>query len=413
MPAFTDTDFSTDADPDLEAFLHIVHISDMHCKAAGLPIDIGSEKKVRGWVSLLKKAGFNGWAELVEERWESGLAGHDPLAHDCMCRFLDHFAQRSRFSGIPTWLVDTGDLSALGDSGSLRTALGWVDEYSRLLKAQKTLVLHGNHDAWPSRFPLYATEAEIVAQQLALREIIQTTWPHTAISTAIPYSDSAIRLNAINSTTGDRINNTLARGIVDMDPPWPCDNALKQLDQLAEQTRQQFRKKSARDFRILAVHHPVHYPPPRPVTQMSMKNDKEVADALARFAEHEHGPLAHLILSGHTHETYPANGDLPPTSRSKQYPPLYEGQIQLIAGSLSQLPRFHTRQKLAVQTNGTNMAYVPQQCQILTFFASPASSRQGRLLMERRIVGRAGTGPYKVLPIPGRLHQVESVVWGY
>lgn len=414
MAAVSDTELDPMTDPDLEAFLHIVHISDMHCKVAGQPVDIAAENKVRTWAAALRLVGCDSWAHSLEQRWESGLAGHDPRAHDSMCEFLDYFARHSLFAGVETWLVDTGDLTALGDMESLQTALGWVDQYAKLLDASNTLVLHGNHDAWPGRFPLHASAAEIQAQQQALRDMIKTAWPHTAISTAIPHSDARVRLSALNSTTGDRIANTLARGIVDTDPPWPCPGATSQLDSLAAVTQQQFDDKGTRDFRILAVHHPVHYPPQRPAMQMSMKNDSEVAEALAQFGEHRRGPLAHLILSGHTHETYPAHGYLPPTSTSRQYKPLYEGQIQLVAGSLSQLPRFSTRQKLAAKSGDGRITHIPQQCEILTFFASPRGARQGQLTMERRIVGRSGRGAFKVLNIPHKPDIFsESLVWQY
>jgi hypothetical protein len=400
-----------DDDPDLEAFLHIVHISDMHCKAAGAKVDIAAEQKVRWLIRLLERGGRRAQAASLRQRWESGLAGHDPNAHDQMCDFLDQFARHRAFSGIETWLVDTGDLSAMGDAGSIRTAMDWIEEYAAILGARETLVLHGNHDAWPCRFPLWASQAEIDAQQQALRELIKKTWPHMEISAAIPNSPAHVKLNGINSTTGDRLANTLARGIVDTDPPWPCEDAALQLERLAERTTKQFSDThGVRDFRILAVHHPVHYPEPRPFGQMTMKNARHVAAELAAFTSHERGFLAHLLLSGHTHETYPAMGELPPTSTGQQYKPLYEGQLQLIAGSLSQLPRFADMKRYR-STIGD--AYVPQQCQILTFFSSPRSARQQRLWMERRIVGRASAGPYKFMRAADRRGSVETVVWQY
>jgi 3',5'-cyclic AMP phosphodiesterase CpdA len=399
---------TTDSDPDLEAFLHIVHISDMHCKGGASLTDIATERKLRAILRALRRLGRSTLADLLEQRWENGLAGHDPLAHDRMCEFLRHFASHPQFAGIATWLLDTGDLSTLGDNGSLQTALGWLNDYAAILSATEMLVLQGNHDAWPGRFPLFASDQEIHTRQLTLRQLLNKAWPDTSIQIDIPHCSAKLRLNAINSTTGNRIPNTLARGIVDLDPPWAAYVGRQQLAQLATRTQQTFHPDGkTRDFRILALHHPVHYPPPRPSMQMSLRNDREVADALAGFSAQKRGLLAHLVLSGHTHATYPALGALPPTSMGQRYVPLYESQLQLIAGSLCQLPRYADRAKFADED------FIPQQCQILTFFASPKSSRQGRLLMERRVVGRSGAGPYKFLAPRGRASGVESIMWTY
>lgn len=399
---------SSITDPDLQAFLHIVHVSDMHCKSAGATIDVATERRIRDLIALLRRTGRKTWADRVEERWESGLAGHDPLAHDHMCRFLRYFATHPAYRGVETWLLDTGDLSALGDSPSLSTALGWLADYENILRAHRTLILHGNHDAWPGQFPLTATTMAIDQHQVALRSRMQVAWPQTGIAVPIPHSQSKLRLNAINSTTGERIPNTLARGVVDVDPPWKSSTPTYQLDELGTRTAQALHPDGVtRDFRIVAVHHPVHYPPPRPSMQMSLKNDRDVADAFAAFTSLGRGPLAHLVLSGHTHDTYPPLGALPPLSGGVRHAPLHSGQMQLIAGSLSQLPRY------ASWSHQAAAQQVSQQCQILTFFASPKSSERGQLLMERRVVGRGLFGPYKFLPPPGPPGRIESVLWEY
>lgn len=240
-----------------------------------------------------------------------------------------------------------------------------------------------------------------------LRNLLGKAWPQTAIQTAIPHSSAKLRLSAVNSTMGERWPNTLARGEVGMDPPWNTFGD-DQLRQLASQTQTQFHQDGVtRDFRILAVHHPVHYPPPRPTFQMSLRNDTDVADALADFSRLQRGKLAHLLLSGHTHETYPRLGALPPTSTGQQYAPLYEGQLQLIAGSLSQSSSYTENREKA------DDEFIPQQFQILTFFSSPNYAKRGQLLMERRIVGRRSLGPYQFLLPRGEPKRVESVIWEY
>lgn len=395
------------SDPELEAFLHIVHVSDMHCKGQGAVVDTETENKVRGLVNTLRRLGRTKWADHLEQRWQAGLAGHDPIAHERMCKFLCDFVKHEDYAGVETWLLDTGDLSVLGDMGSLKTALGWLEDYRIILDAKQTLILHGNHDAWPGKFPLAASHKEIVGHQAALRHLLGVTWPHTAIHTAIPHSSARLRLYGLNSTIGDRWPNTLARGEVGMDPPW-ANFGVQQLAQLAQRTREDFQQDGVtRDFRILAVHHPVHYPPPRPTLQMSMRNDTAVAKALADFSRHQRGKLAHLLLSGHTHETYPRLGALPPTSTGQQYAPLYEGQLQLIAGSLSQSSS-HTESREKADDE-----FIPQQFQILTFFSSPNYAQRGQLLMERRIVGRRSRGQYQFLLPRSVPKRVESVIWEY
>lgn len=391
----------------LEAFLHIVHVSDMHCRAAGAVIDVSTEKLVRRLIAGLRAAARNAWADQIEQRWQAGLAGHDPLAHERMCEFLYRFSTHAQFGGVDTWLVDTGDLSALGDLDSLTKAFGWLDEYKKLLGAKRMLVIHGNHDAWPGRFPLFASADETLKHQKKLRKLFAHSWPHS-IETSIPHGDSKLSLSAINSTTANRIANTLARGLVDKDPPWAKHFGVDQLARLAERTKNNVNANgSSRDFRILALHHPVHYPPPRPKFQMSLRNDKHVADELARFSNNQQGPLAHLILSGHTHETYPSRGELPPYAAGQQFLPLYEGQLQLIAGSLSQLPRY-------ADMASRQTTFIPQQCQILTFFTSKKNAEIRQMYMERRVVGRNTTRPYNFLPVHQRTTSVvESTLWQY
>lgn len=399
---------NTYIDSDFEPFLRVVHISDMHCKAASAVSDLKTEHRIRWMLTALRSIGLKNEADQIKSRWEEGLAGHDPRAHNRMCSFLSDYAAVPGYGDIPTWLLDTGDLSSLGDADSIQTALRWLERYKTILGAQQTLVLHGNHDAWPGKFPFAATTAEIDNHQYALRQLLGKSWPHMSIKAAIPHTNSYLRLNAVNSTLSDRWWNTLALGEVGMDPPW-ATFGNNQLAQLAQQTRKDFRADGVtRDFRILAVHHPVHYPPPRPLTQMRMLNDRSVADALIRFDKFGRGKLAHLVLSGHTHQTYPAMGALPIHSKGHKWFPLTEGQLQLIAGSLSQLPREQERAAFSA------VDFIPQQFQILTFSASPKSTNQGQLLMERQVIGRpGGRGPYGFLEVPGTSTHVESILMEY
>jgi hypothetical protein len=137
---------------------------------------------------------------------------------------------------------------------------------------------------------------------------------------------------------------------------------------------------------------------------MNLMNDRAVADALIGFDSKGRGKLAHLVLSGHTHESHPKLGRLPGTAVGAVNKPLAAGQMQLIAGSLSQMPRDADRESASAAT------FVPHQCEILTFWAS--ATKTGKLRIERRLAGRpGGTGPYKFLT--AQKPSVESVVIEY
>jgi 3',5'-cyclic AMP phosphodiesterase CpdA len=395
-------------DNDLEAFLHIVHVSDIHCKTATPPEQIKCDAWVLKKLQLLAKGPppCDVWAVNLKKLWDEGLSGHDPRAHLRMRGFLRWFA-RSEFGKVDTWLVATGDLTTLGDSPSLKTAMGWLHEYKTILNAKEFLIFHGNHDAWPGKFPVCATDADIDQHQSALRSLLPAPWPQTGISMPIPYTDSKLYLYAVNSIIADRFWNLFAHGRVSAEPAG-SKAATDQLVALGKWASQKFHQdQNVRDFRILAVHHPIHYPPPRPRWSMSLLNDAKVAKALNRFnRKFKRGKLAHLVLSGHTHEPYPARGALPVHTTGWSYAPLADGQVQLVTGSLAQQASQQDRKRLAAH------GFFPQQFQILTFFASPSSARKNQLLIERRLVGRRnGTGPYTILPPISS--QVESMLIEY
>jgi hypothetical protein len=276
-------------------------------------------------------------------------------------------------------------------------------DYAAILNDADTLMLYGNHDAWPAKFPLFASAPEIQHHRIALRtQHFPGGWPQGPLAMNVPHTGSRVLLYGLNSTIDDRWLNTLARGEVALDPWWELPvTANDQLAQLEHKMDAGLAADSGiRDFRILAVHHPVHYPD-RPSFQMSLLNDVDVADALIRYDVKGRGKLAHLVLSGHTHVPHPQRGQLPTTAVGAVCAPLTTGQLQLIAGSLSQMPRDEARQAATAKT------FVPHQCQILTLWASV--NRPGTLRIERRIAGRpGGTGPYRFLP-PG----VEAVTIDY
>jgi hypothetical protein len=392
-------------EPGYEAFLHIVHVSDIHCRIGSSPTDRKTERLVQ-WAAEQIAPFSEDAAQFVRAYYAEGLAGHDPRAHRRFCEFLKTFVEDRDFAGIETWLLDTGDLSSMGDIGSIHRVLEWHKTYRSILDPKYSLTLYGNHDAWPGRFPAKAPTGVLEAHRTQLRAgPFPNKWPLAPIETAIPGTESKVQLFSLNSVIHDRWWNTFARGHVGNDLHWDATSAQDQLAILEYQASQG----GLRNFRILAVHHPVHYPE-RPEYVMSLRNDEAVADALISFEESGLGKLAHLVLSGHTHFAFPAFGELESAMHPPNSPliPLTDGQLQLITGSLAQMPSERARAKVPPDR------YIPHQCEILTFWAAP--DEPDNLLLERRIVGRpGGSGDYDFIDVGDEDEPkfVESVVLQY
>jgi hypothetical protein len=237
--------------------------------------------------------------------------------------------------------------------------------------------IYGNHDAWPGKLPAWAAKADIAAQKQTL-----TTFKYhvdtacLALRTSIP-NVGEVQLYLMDSIIHDRWRNLLALGEV-------SSPQLKALETLVDNNSQSGRS----DFRILAVHHPVHYPPPRSRFQMSMRNDNAVAAILDTPSAGGAYPLAHLVLSGHTHYLYPEHGKLPSQASLCSHPGLGDDQCQLVVGTLMQLDRDKKRGDW------------PHQCEVLRFYYS--QSDPSTLLLERLLAARqaspergSGFGPYQ------------------
>lgn len=397
-------------DEGYEPFLHIVHVSDIHCRAATSTPDVKMERRARRWIAALRRISSKK-ADAMLALLEEGLAGHDPRAHDRFCKFLRLFAKNPEFHGIETWLLDTGDLSSMGDLPSIERAKGWLEEYQTILKPTKLFFLYGNHDAWPAKFPFSSSRAEIERHAREIRKaLFPARWPKSPLQTTIPGTTSRLELHCVNSAIDDWRYNSLALGRIGDDPNWETpERRTTQLVQLAHDVEKNLDSKSKiRNFRILAVHHPIHYPEPVPAAWMYLMGAAQAADALAGFNRNGRGLLAHLVLSGHTHELFPKLGALPDPASGATYPPLTDGQPQLIAGSLAQTVTASNRRKW----NTAN--FVPQQCQILTFLAKPGVPHT--LKITRRIVGRPATvkgKDYRFIKFGKPLRAVESTILEY
>jgi hypothetical protein len=365
MQVTTDT---SDAVP----FLQIVHVSDLHIVDPGFPhrdelLEI--DRIARPFPPL-------------RDMWIDGTAPHDPLAPAEFEEFLRLLTvDDPEWSCQKTWLVDTGDLTTFGDDGSLILGRNLLQRWASMANAE-LLMLHGNHDAWPLRLPLRARTAALQAHRAGLRRNhYPQRWPEPPLRRPIPNTNADVVMFGLNSVLHERWRNTLARGEVKEDRYWeqrPAPQPDVQIDRLSQQVG------AGQSFRIVAVHHPVHYPK-RPPLGMHMDNDSAVARALGGPSRVGVAPLAHLVLSGHTHKLFPKHGELPSDVRKKlPQPDLGMDQFQLIVGSLMQHDLL-----------GDRGAW-PHQCQILRFYA-PRRHRNV-LVIERLFGGRTGgTGPYRLV----------------
>jgi hypothetical protein len=275
--------------------------------------------------------------------------------------------------------VDTGDLTTLGDAGSLDLGKRYLADLTQVCK--KSASIYGNHDAWPGRFPLFAWPPSAFANQIQalISRNFNVASPALALRAPIPHGKGEVQLYFVDSVRHGRWYNTAALGEV----------GKSQIDGLRGLVDQNY-VDDRRDFRILAVHHPVHYPPRRPNAFMSMSNDSDVARALDKPSPKGAYPLAHLVLSGHTHSLFPEHGKLPSQPYLCVQPDLGKDQCQLVVGSLMQIAdRYDKRKKW------------PHQCEVLRLYYSDAD--HSVLLMERLLAARragreyrgTGIGPYE------------------
>lgn len=357
---------SVEADP----FLQIVHISDLHL------VDPNFAYSDR----LLQIEGFAKSLPKLRDMWTDGTAPHDPFAPAEFKEFIQNVTVRDPvWRDLETWLVDTGDRTTFGDDDSLRLGSDLFRDWSTAAEASGELVLHGNHDAWPEMLPLAAMENDVRSHRALLRRNwYQQNWAEVPLRCAIPHTRNQVLLFGLNSVLHERLRNTLALGEIKEDRYWehvpaPADGV--QLQKLAAHAG------SGRSLRIVAVHHPVHYPN-RPSARMHMDNDSAIARELRGAAPSGVAPLAHIVLSGHTHALFPEHGTLPPQVRNCAHPDLGPDQCQLVVGSLMQHDPLGTRGPW------------PHQCQVLRLYAPVR--HKNLVVMERLLAARiGGTGPYR------------------
>lgn len=368
-----------------EPFLQIVHISDIHVIASGFTPQPDPGSFRNGLKNLSRIAPRVLGRRLTElgDLIRDGTAGHLPQARRAFAAFLAELTvQDEQFKDLPTWLVQTGDLTTYGDPESIKYGQLFLDRLHRETRAE-VVSIHGNHDAWPCALPMGAI-SKISEHEKQLRTAFPDNWPRPPLVTRLPDNSGEIQLYGIDTVNPTPWQNLWARGAI----------PRKKLETLGACVRAHVRDRE-RQLRILVSHHPLWYPEPRPRYQMVLRKWHLVCDFLKTGGGTGVSPLAHLILSGHTHQLSPSLFTLPETVRECDQIPLGDEQCQLVVGSLAQLdPK---------RTHGDHA----HQCQILRFYYDRGDP--GVVLMQRLLAARrsgqgggrgTGFGRYEIIDEP-------------
>jgi hypothetical protein len=293
----------------------------------------------------------------LDELIRDGTAAHLPQARRAFSSFLTDITVRDdAFKNLPTWLIQTGDLTTYGDTESIWRGLSFLDRLRRETGVE-VVSLHGNHDAWPCTLPICGIP-RIPKHQQNLHTFFPDNWPRAPLTARLPDDSGEVQLYGIDTVDARVVQNTLARGEI------PRTNLGLLLHRIRTHT-----KEEERQLRILVSHHPIRYPDPQPAPQMVLNRQSMVCNFLRTGDGSGVAPLAHLILSGHTHDLSPPIFALPDAVRACDQIPLGNEQCQLVVGSLSQLDP------------GRKHGALAHQCQVLRFYHD--TSEPDIVLMQR------------------------------
>jgi 3',5'-cyclic AMP phosphodiesterase CpdA len=352
-------------------FLQIVHISDLHIVASTFQ----QRARLRAVLRVAQAVG-------PISRWlEDGMAPHDVMAPDLFLDLVEAIGPRDlAWSRHPLWIIDTGDLTTFGDDDSLAEGQDFLRRLQQRGQTSSLHSNHGNHDAWPEVLPILAGRQAIPRH----RNTLLSRWyraqrPDMPLACNIPDGSGQVQLYAADSVLHDRAANTRALGEID----------ARQLAQLTALLAVQQGDPHARNFRILATHHPVHFEgPPLLRCGMVMRNDSAVAQAIGGPGQ---PPQIQLVMSGHTHALFPRHGHLGQTARHcSNHPILGMDQCQYVVGSLMQMDKFNKR------------GAAPHQAVVLRFYYY--TTNQTIMGIERILTARTrgangtASGPYQVVP---------------
>ncbi len=369
--------------PNAKPALQIVHVSDLHVVATKRP----SAHTVRNFERWLKRAGLLSLWETLHD----GTAPNDMFAPIMLREFIEKITVRDPvWSHLATWLVDTGDQTTYGDDPSFARARRELDSFVAACGSSppsgSLINLYGNHDAWPDDLPVLA-RGKIAPHTAALAKPPHRFAVRSAqapLRAPLPAANAEIQLYSLDTVNDGSWENFCARGIVD-------DAQLNHLDRLLHTGQA---TAGGPHLRILATHHPVHFPAKRPAYTKVIANESDVGRRLDVAP-----PFVHLVLSGHTHVLFPEHGKLPHSPRTCSHSPLGTDQCQLVVGTLMQVDRFQKR--------GDH----PHQCQVLRFYQDPA--KPDLVVLQRLLAARnpdAGRLEYDFIDVPGRSSTEEEML---
>ena len=407
--------------------LQLVHISDLHIKSQDFYAD-GELARLRKLfrhldrqVSVLRKMMPAAIADKTIgrardwcESFEHGFYGHTESAIAKFQTFLQAITvEDDEWQSGETWIVDTGDLTTYGDEPSLREGLEALQSFSDAAGNAGVYGIYGNHDAWPGTQPILANKERIEEHRERLRrEFFKYRAPEDPLALPLPGGRSNVLVYRLNTVLHDRLPNFLALGEVQHDRYWEHDPAPTPGEQLRTMLDDACDRESQDGlaFRIVLSHHPVREPEGLNYKlTMRLINDEETARILSQELVGEPGtPLAHLVLSGHTHETHPRPGRLAAGVTSDEQA---DRPAQLVVGSLSKifwLPQqvFETNDVVPPEIENSHDSQWPHQCQILRLYFDPSKPRQ--LRTERLIAAREyGRGEFKFVPHSGGISDCE------
>lgn len=322
----------------LQPILQIVHVSDLHFK----DIRSNDAKSLNTRWSAFARAIRRAVLKRDLFDWYEGVQGHYPQAPSAFLSYLEKnlipnspewFASTS--DRPITWLIDTGDLTTFGDNHAIELGKNWLLKWRNQLAAHGSRELIGNHDAWAGCHPAFVLvgRVDIFTAQKKLLNLAgwnRDEWVTRPLVANIPGTKSRIELYALDSVCWDPLRNLIALGCIEA-------SSIKKLrDQLKSHS-----DSDVRHFRILALHHPIAFPwsPSEirtlghvPVMRMLDEN-RIVEDLNNNTCDPDVGPLAHLILSGHTHAAHPSRGIPDDVTQIKQGS-LGDWQFQLVGGAL-------------------------------------------------------------------------------
>lgn len=406
-------------DQPLHPVLQILHISDLHLRHAlfkpswTLRLMLDSLEIIPRRMELLGESVQSFWPKIhpallkMAYECEAGLYGHDDDAIDELFKWLrDRVMPDPVWKQHLTWLIDTGDQSTFGDDLSLRYGLETLGRLSAALGNSPSTRIHGNHDAWAGKPPFVTLPRTLEQHRDWLRQShFIADYPadpmltHTCLSKTL-----SVDVYQLNSVVHGFVSNSLARGEVCEDRFWAEQPPRRpkrgtQVEKFREIAEHRHKNQRAPTLRIALMHHPLEHGGKKGFAK-ELKGAKSLHKALSDPREElDQEPLAHLVLSGHTHRLHPklkgfqdeASGSAPPRTR------------QLVIGTAAQRP-MKTSQDIDSPTKDSSELSLeeryPHQAQLLRISQTQPTevSEDTWVAIDRIVIGRAnGVAGWRIL----------------